>query len=109
MARVIKLVQRDTKPALVVNLVDVNNGDEPINVVGASVLLHFREMDTYEPVSTVPGVVVNGEQGIVVFHWEDDTLEHAGDFEGEIEITYADGGTQTVFDFIYFVIREQIK
>ena len=38
--------------------------------------------------------------------WPAAALDTAGTFTGEIEVTYADGGIQTVYDQLKFKVRE---
>lgn len=109
MANVIKLVQGDTKPSLVVTLKD-QSSSIPLNLTGVTPALKFRESGATTLIGIVPGAVVDIVGGIVVFHWTavPNILDvPAGNYEGEIELTYADGSVQTVFDALYFYIREQ--
>jgi hypothetical protein len=39
--------------------------------------------------------------------WPAGALDTAGSFEGEIEITFADGTVQTVYDRLRFKVREE--
>jgi hypothetical protein len=48
-----------------------------------------------------------GSGGRVQFNWgSTDLIQAAGDYEGEIEISYSDGSKQTVFDLLKFKLRE---
>ena len=124
MATKIKLVQGDTKPALIVSLTDENSGS-PIGVNGATVRMYFRALGDTSILATLtatilPGRVLEdgtvdsaspydalGSGGRVQFTWgANDLSQPAGDYEGEIEITYADGSKQTVFDLLKFKLRE---
>ena len=108
MAEKIKLVQGDTKPALVCNLTDDTTG-EVISLSGATVRLKFRAAGATELTATVTGVVTDGPNGQVVFYPASapQMLQgEPGDYEGEIEITFADGTIQTVYDLLKFKVRE---
>lgn len=107
MAQVIKLVQGDTRPTLKVTITDQNSNDAPVNISGANIRLKFREMDGTLLLDTLTGIVIDGANGVCLFFWNPNTLVNAGDYEGEIEITYEAGSIQTVFDLVYFVVREQ--
>ena len=124
MAEKIKLVQGDTKPALIVSLTDETSG-APIAVNGCTVRLYFRASGSSTILATVVGNplvgalnadgTVNsnspynlaGSGGRVQFSWgSTDLNQDAGDYEGEIEITYTDGTKQTVYDLLKFKIRQ---
>lgn len=109
MADKIKLVQGDTRPALVCTITDENNNNAPITLTGATVVLKFREVGSETLKATIPGSVTNPTGGVVAFYWASvpTSLDgEAGDYEGEIEITFADGQIQTVYDPLKFKLRE---
>ena len=109
MANVIKLVQGDTRPSLVITLTDKTTGT-PLNLTGTSPVLKFREAGMAELIGIVPGSVVDPENGICVFHWSQvpNILSGPpGNYEGEVEIVYSDTTVQTVYDQLYFYLREQ--
>jgi hypothetical protein len=108
MTEKIRLVRGDTKPAIVCNLTDQNTG-LAIAIGGATVRLKFREAGADQLTATVVGVVTDGANGQVVFYPSSapEMLQNsAGDYEGEIEITFQDGTIQTVFDLLKFRVRE---
>jgi hypothetical protein len=104
----IKLVQGDTKPVLVCTITDDTTGN-PISLTGATVLLKFRSAGATTLQATVTGSVTNGPNGQVAFYPATAPamlLGDAGDYEGEIEITFSDGTIQTVYDLLKFKLRE---
>ena len=108
MSEKIKLVQGDTRPALVCNITDDTTG-APLVLTGATVVLKFKATGASELQATVPGTVTDGANGQVTFYPASAPamLEGAaGDYEGEIEITFADGQIQTVYDVLKFRVRE---
>lgn len=108
MAEKIKLVQGDTKPAIVCNITDENTG-APIALTGATVRLKFRAAGDTALTATVTGAVTDGPNGQVAFYPASapEMLQGAaGDYEGEIEITFADSTVQTVYDLLKFKVRE---
>lgn len=108
MAEKIKLVQGDTKPALVCNITDETTGNA-ISLEGATVRLKFRELGAAVLTATVTGSVTDGPNGQVVFYPASapEMLQgQPGDYEGEIEITFADNTVQTVYDVLKFKVRE---
>ena len=108
MSEKIKLVQGDTRPALVCNLTDDTTG-AVIVLTGATVVLKFRELGATTLQATVPGSVTDGPNGQVTFYPASapEMLQgEAGDYEGEIEVTFPDGQIQTVYDVLKFRLRE---
>lgn len=108
MSEKIKLVQGDTRPALVCNLTDSTTGGA-VNIVGATIVLKFRATGATELQATVPGTVTDGANGQVTFYPASapEMLQGAaGDYEGEIEVTFSDTQIQTVYDVLKFRLRE---
>lgn len=124
MADKIRLVQGDTKPAIIISLTDEETG-APVAVSGATVKLYLRAVgeDTILLTKTaflLPGVVTAsgsidatapydtlGAGGRLQFVWSAGDLDiEEGAYEGEIEITFSDGSIQTVYDTLKFSLRE---
>ena len=114
----LKLVAGDTLPELTFTLrdsnaaasgqtLDPNNSATwaPIDVTGATVRLRLRELGSTPVKSTLTCTVTNGTAGKVVTDFPTGTLDTAGTFEGEIEITFSTGGIQTVYDLIKLQVR----
>ena len=103
----IKLVQDDTRPALVCTITDDTSG-AAINITGATVLLKFRAAGATTLQATVTGTVTDGANGVVAFYpasAPEMLTGDAGDYEGEIQITFSDGQIQTVYDLLKFKVR----
>lgn len=108
MTEKIKLVKDDTRPALVCTLTDQTT-EQLINLTGATVVLKFRAAGATELQATVPGAVTDGPNGLVVFYpaaAPEMLSGPAGDYDGEVEITFPDGQIQTVYDLLKFKVRE---
>lgn len=108
MAEKIKLVQGDTKPAIVCRLTDDTTG-LPLGITGATVRLKFRAAGATTLTATITGTVTDGANGEVVFYPASapEMLQgEPGDYEGEIEVTFADTTIQTVYDLLKFKVRE---
>ena len=108
MTEKIKLVQGDTRPALVCNITDSTSG-LAVNIVGATVVMKFRATGTTTLQATVPGTVTDGANGQVTFYpaAAPEMLQGpAGEYEGEIEVTFSDTQIQTVYDVLKFRLRE---
>lgn len=129
---VLKLVQGDTEPTLIVNLYNELNDSETgsivdtvIDVSTSVVRLKIRLANTTDIVDTVvghpiPGLLqadgsiiftapynIAGTGGRVAFFWNENSLSKAGSVEGEIEITFPDGRVQTVYRVIKMRVRGQ--
>lgn len=124
MAR-IKLVQGDTRPALVVDILDCETWD-PIDVSAASttVTMKFFATGTDTVLTTItaaklPGqllpdgtvdatVTTPGQGGRVVFNWPAGALNvDPGYYDGEVEVNFG-SETQTLYDRLKFTVRDQI-
>lgn len=121
----IKLVRNDTRPQLIVSLTDSVTGD-PLDVSGDTVVrLKFREEGLTTLQATLVGTKlagrlkadgtvdtaapynVAGVGGRVAFNWTTEALSGpAGMYEAEVEITFADGSIQTMYDLLKFRVRE---
>lgn len=104
----IQLVQGDTRPAIVCTLSD-DATQEAIDLTGATVRLKFRAAGATTLTATLVGSVIDAQTGACAFYPASapEMLQgEAGQYEGEIEITFADGQVQTVFDVIKFKVRE---
>lgn len=106
MAEKIKLVRGDTRPQLLLTLTNELD-DTPIDLTGATLVMRFRQAGSSTVLDTLTGNVVNGPTGKVVFLWNLTTLDvEAGDYEGEIEITFPSLEVQTVYELLKFRVRQ---
>ncbi len=108
MSEKIKLVRNDTRPALAVTITDRETG-LPVDVTGATVRLKFRAVGATALAASLVAIPVAPASGSVLFDWTDEPTAlagPAGDYEGEIETTFADGSVQTVFEVLRFRMRE---
>jgi hypothetical protein len=107
MSEKIKLVQGDTRPQVKVTLTD-DTTSLPIDLGTGTVRMRFRAAGDATVLATIVGTITSSINGTVVFSWPEGVLDvPAGDYEGEIEITFADSTVQTVFDTLKFKLREQ--
>jgi hypothetical protein len=105
MASKIKLVQGDTRPTLRVTLTDDNTG-AVIDLTDAEAVMFFRKVGETVILDTLTGAVTDAEAGQVAFPWNPTTLATAlGEYEGEIQVTFADGNIQTAFTKLRFTVR----
>lgn len=104
---VIKLVQGDNRPYIKLTL---TNADQSIvDVSDADVVVKFRAAGSDTTLADIVCSKPNGgEDGVVVFNFPGTTLNvPPGQYEGEIEITFAAGDVQTLFSLLQFTVREQ--
>lgn len=114
----LNLVTGDTLPELTFTLknshtaasgmtLDPNNSATwaPINVTGGSIKFRLRELGSTTVKSTLSCTITNAAQGQVTTNFPTGTLDTAGTFEGEIEITFGSGGIQTVHDLVKLKVR----
>ena len=116
----IPIVVGDTRPELVVTVRNSNsaasgqvlNPDDDatwavVNITSATVKLYIRKVGETTLQDTITGVVADGSNGIVAFTFGSDTWTEAGVFDGEVEVTFSDGGVQTMHDGIKFKVRDE--
>ncbi len=117
-SQTLNLVTGDTLPELTFTLKDSQEAASgqvldtedsstwaPINVTGATVRLRIRELGSSTVKSTLTCTVVDGANGKVATNFPAGTLDAAGTFEGELEITFSSGGIQTVYDLVKLKVR----
>lgn len=109
MAGKIKLVTGDNLPYVRLTLTDPTTGS-PINVSNSdiTVRVYFRAAGSETVLATIVCEKVNGgTTGVVRFNFPGNTLNvDPGLYEGEVEVDF-DGQTQTIYEVLKFVIREQ--
>lgn len=123
MASTIKLVKDDTGPPIIASITDKNTG-LVIDLTGATVVMFFRQVGETTIKDTLTGTLLTGRLkadginidlaapydvagagGRVSFALNATTLDTSGNFEGEIQITYADTTVQTVYEKYKFTVR----
>jgi hypothetical protein len=117
-SQTLNLVAGDTLPELTFTLKDSQSAasgktlDEndsatwaPIDITGGSVKLRIRELGSTTVKSTLNCTVTDATSGKVATNFPTGTLDTAGTFEGEIEMTFANGGIQTVYDLLKLKVR----
>jgi hypothetical protein len=114
----LKLVTGDTLPDLRFVLKDQSAGAAgvtfdandsttwaPIPITGATIKLRVRLIGSAALTSTLSGVISDGTGGAVIFPFTGNPFTASGLYEGEIEITFSDGGIQTLYDLVKFKVR----
>ena len=114
----INLVTGDTRPEHVFTLKDSNQAApgltldpdnsatwSPIALSGATVRLRIRELGSTTVKSTLTCTITNATDGKVATNFPTGTLDAAGTFEAELEITFSTGDIQTINDLIKLKVR----
>jgi hypothetical protein len=114
----INLVKDDTAPVLTVTLKDSNEAAtgqvldadnaatwKPIDLSGATVQMFFRALGSTTVKDTITGAITNATSGVCSLSWNSASLDTAGTYEGEIQVTLSSGKIQTVYDKIKFKVR----
>lgn len=114
----LKLVTGDTLPDLRFVLKDASSSPDgvtydandsstwaPIDLTGATVALRIRLIGSTTVIATLAGIVSDPEGGAVLVPFTGNSFGESGLYEGELEITFATGGIQTVYDLVKFKVR----
>lgn len=129
---VVRLVQGDTKPPMVVNLttetINASTGTtstQPLDVRDSTVVLKLKKVGETSVYDTVVGALLEGYEqpdgtiittapynilgagGRVIFGWNVESLADAGEVDGEISITFPDDTIQTAYNTVRLSIRAQ--
>jgi hypothetical protein len=116
----INLVVGDTLPEVTVTLRDSNKAAsgqtldpndsttwDPINLTGATVRMRIRKVGSTTVSSTLTMTVPSpATDGKAFTNFPSGTLDEAGLFEAEVEITYSTGAKQTVNDLLKLKVRD---
>ena len=105
---VIRLVQGDSKPVIILTLTDdITRGPIDLSAVSTTVQVKFRQAGTTQVLSTInTSKISDGTAGQVQFDFSGGVLDvPPGAYEGEIQINFG-GQLQTVYDTIRFRVRE---
>jgi hypothetical protein len=106
---VIRLVQNDSKPSIILTLTDETTG-LPIDLAlpTTTVVVKFRASGSTTLLSTIScAKYTDGSDGKVTFDFTGGVLDvDPGMYEGEIVVDY-DGETQTVYDTLRFRVRQE--
>ena len=100
---------RDSNKAAAGQALDPNNSAtwDPIDLTGATVVMRIRKVGSTTIASTLTMTVPSpATDGKAFTNFPSGTLNEAGLFEAEVEISYSGGGKQTVNDLLKLKVRE---
>jgi hypothetical protein len=84
--------QNDTSPSLQATLKDAS--DNPIGLVGATVMFHLKSLDGTIKVDAEM-TVTDADNGVVQYDWQSGDTDTVGSYYAEFEVTYSDGTIET--------------
>jgi hypothetical protein len=94
------LKKNDTRPMFVAALRDKagTGAEEPLDLTGATEVLFLMRLESATGPLVVTGTaeVTDAEEGVVQYEWSVGDTEISGTFVAEFQITWADGGIETV-------------
>jgi hypothetical protein len=104
---IINVVQNDTKPFLQFTIL---TDGQATNITGAVIRFKLRKAGATTNVNS--GVdtcdILDATNGICEYKWKTADLAEAGDYEGEVEVTFSDGKIQTQFPKYIIKVRPQL-
>jgi len=99
---------RDSNTAAAGKTLDANDSTTwaAIDLTGATVHLRTRAVGSTTIVKDITCSLVDATNGKVSAQFPTGSWTAAGLYEGELEITFSDGGIQTVVELIKFKVRD---
>jgi hypothetical protein len=101
---------KDDNGSQVECIITRDNTGDPVDLTGATARLKFRKKRTTNILFTLTNIVddqVDLEAGQAVFVFSAQNLDlPAGQYEGEVELTFANTNIETVYEVIPFQVRD---
>ena len=115
----VKLVQGDSLPGVKFTIRDSNSaaaGQEldpkdpstwaVVPLVGANVFATASYSGSTKIIGQIPCVVASSSEGEVILNFKDTAVvAEEGDYDVEVTVEYAGGGSQTIYNFIEVSVR----
>lgn len=109
MAEPIYLVQGDSEPQFQFTFTR-SDTEQAIDLDGATVKFYMRERFGTTLTLTKTATITDADNGVCVFNFSQGDLDiDAGEYEGEVEITYSTGKKETVYEKFNVVLREDLQ
>ena len=119
MAAAIKLVQGDSLPGVKFTIKDSKKAAQGqeldgrdsdtwavVPLVGANVFATASYSGSAKIICQIPCVVASSPKGEVILNFKDTAVvAEEGDYEVEVTVEYAGGGSQTIYNFIEVSVR----
>lgn len=101
------LVKDDIGTQVKVTLTRADDGSV-VDLTGSTPVMKFRAKGTTTILATLSNVSTSGDQasGIAVFEFSSGDLDVVeGKYEGEVEVTFASGAVESVYEILEFYVR----
>ena len=95
--------QNDTKPIISATLINVDGS--VANLTGASIAFKMRKSGETSSTVDSSATIASASTGEVAYSWIASNTQTVGSYEGEFQVTYADGGIQTFPNSRYIEIE----
>lgn len=109
MSEYIKLVKNDTLPLIKLQIKDeITAAPIDLSAIGTAAEVKLRAVNTTLVLSTLTCTIVDGVNGIIQFDFSGGALDvDPGVYEGEVQLSFAGGGIQTLYDTLKFRVRDE--
>lgn len=105
--------RNDTAPAMEARL--LGKSLQPVPIAGATVVFNMRSASGTVVINRAPVILVEDLTGLVKYEWDAADTARSGTYQGEFEVTFADGRVETfpksenaVSNFITIVVSEDV-
>ena len=105
--------RNDTAPVMEARL--LGKSLQPVPIVGATVVFNMRSFSGGVVINRAPVTVLDDDTGLVKYEWGAADTARSGTYQGEFEVTFADGKIETfpksenaASNFITVVVSEDV-
>lgn len=105
--------RNDTAPTMEARL--IGKSQQPVPLLGATVVFNMRSISGAVVVDRGAVVVLDGDTGLIRYDWSVNDTARSGSYQGEFEVTFADGKVETfpksestVSNFITIIVSEDV-
>lgn len=96
--------KNDTDPSLTVT---IERDGTAVNLTGATVTLSVRAKGSDTNKFTVNATITDAANGVCRFDWLAAHWDTVGKYDGELQVTYSDGGIETHLKPLFFKVVEE--
>lgn len=103
----LRMVIKDSNAAAAGYTLDPNDPDTwaTMDLTNGSGRLLIRLVGESTVSKVITGILGDAANGAIIFSFNNNAFDEEGVYEGEVEITFQDGGVQTIHDLIKFKVR----
>jgi hypothetical protein len=99
------MVQGDTRPKLEF---EVTKGGLPVDLTGCTVKFYMKSSTGTVKINGSACSITDAVKGLCAYSWQSADTNTAGEYTGEVEVTFDNGSIQTGFKSLNITIRAQI-